>query len=271
MRHGIVGMTKREPTAPATPPDQKSQERARIASERNAERPQRVEVAFRVEDGVAQVDAPHSDRKGFYATLLDAFGTSSPTFVEQEIMRLDWALRNSGEATAGAGKFNAALAAIDGSQPQNEQDAMLVAQMAATHALAMEFIGRTRRAATTEQLHAFGALATRLLRTFTMQTEALAKVKRGGEQTVRVEHVYVYPGGQAIVGVQTTAARGPGAQLEIDGRPGEPLDPRAIAIAPGAALPGEDAGRDALPAGGGGGTEEMPAARGRAGKRRATR
>jgi hypothetical protein len=25
------------------------------------------------------------------------------------------------------------------------------------------------------------------------------KLKRGGEQTVRVEHVHVYPGGQAIV------------------------------------------------------------------------
>ena len=33
-----------------------------------------------------------------------------------------------------------------------------------------------------------------------MQIEALAKLKRGGEQTVRVEHVHVYPGGQAIVG-----------------------------------------------------------------------
>jgi hypothetical protein len=56
---------------------------------------------------------------------------------------------------------------------------------------------------------AYGALATKPLRTFTMQTEALAKLKRGGEQTVRVEHVHVYPGGQAIVGaVSTQRAQG---------------------------------------------------------------
>ena len=36
-----------------------------------------------------------------------------------------------------------------------------------------------------------------------MQMEVLAKVKRGGEQTVRVEHVHVYSGGQAIVGALT--------------------------------------------------------------------
>jgi hypothetical protein len=37
-------------------------------------------------------------------------------------------------------------------------------------------------------------------RTFTAQTEALTKIKRDGEQTVRGEHVHVYPGGQANVG-----------------------------------------------------------------------
>jgi len=46
------------------------------------------------------------------------------------------------------------------------------------------------RRGTPEQMQAHGALATKLLRTFTSQTEALAKIKRGGEQTVRVEHVH---------------------------------------------------------------------------------
>jgi hypothetical protein len=36
-----------------------------------------------------------------------------------------------------------------------------------------------------------------MLRTFTAQTEALAKIRRKGEQTVKVVHVY--PGGQAVV------------------------------------------------------------------------
>jgi hypothetical protein len=66
--------------------------------------------------------------------------------------------------------------------------------------LAMDMLGRARRAETLEWMQAQGALATKLLRTFTAQTEALAKLKRGGEQTVRVEHVHVYHGGHAIVG-----------------------------------------------------------------------
>ena len=40
-----------------------------------------------------------------------------------------------------------------------------------------------------------------------MQVEALAKLRRGGEQTVRVEHVHVYPGGQAVVGNVTHHGR----------------------------------------------------------------
>ena len=46
----------------------------------------------------------------------------------------------------------------------------------------------------------YGNVASKLLRTYTAQVEALAKLRRKGEQKVRVEHVHVHPGGQAIVG-----------------------------------------------------------------------
>jgi len=39
-----------------------------------------------------------------------------------------------------------------------------------------------------------------LLRTYTAQVEALARLRRGGEQRVIVQHVNVNEGGQAIVG-----------------------------------------------------------------------
>ena len=77
---------------------------------------------------------------------------------------------------------------------------MLASQMVVTHRLAMDMLGRVRRADLLVQAEALGALATKLLRTYTMQMEVLAKLKRGGEQTVRVEHVHVYSGGQAVVG-----------------------------------------------------------------------
>ena len=95
---------------------------------------------------------------------------------------------------------------------------------------------RTKRAEFIDHLHAFGALATKLLRTYTMQTEALAKLKRGGEQTVRVEHVHVYPGGQAIVGAVSTQRAEGGVADERGNQADGAIDARAIAFAPGAAL-----------------------------------
>ncbi len=43
--------------------------------------------------------------------------------------------------------------------------------------------------------------ATKMLRTFTAQMEALKRYRTGGQQKVTVEHVHVNQGGQAIVGV----------------------------------------------------------------------
>jgi hypothetical protein len=45
-------------------------------------------------------------------------------------------------------------------------------------------------------------------RTFTTQLEALKKYRSVGDQTVRVEHVTVNEGGQAIVGNVTTGGGG---------------------------------------------------------------
>jgi hypothetical protein len=155
---------------------------------------------------------------------------------------------------------NAALAAIDGTRPENEMGAMLASQMAATHSLAMDMLGGTRRAGTTEQLQAHGALATKLLRTFTSQTEVLAKIKRGGEQTVRVEHVHVYQGGQAIVGaVSNRKGEGGGCDEKGSQAYGTQVQ-RAISAASGPALLGSNQIRDALPEAGGERQEAVPAA-----------
>jgi hypothetical protein len=56
----------------------------------------------------------------------------------------------------------------------------------------------------------------KLLRTYTAKVEVLAKLRRGGEQTVRVEHVDVHPGGQAIVGNVTP---GGGATVKTEDPP----------------------------------------------------
>src|SRR6202020_2856167 len=117
------------------------------------------------------------------ARIAEARQRNAADFVHAELSRLP------GEQT----EINAALAAIDGTRPENELAAMLASQMVVTHGLARDMLGRIRRAALLVQAGAIGPRATKLLRPYTMQMEVLAKLKRGGQQTVRVQHMQVYP------------------------------------------------------------------------------
>ena len=192
-------MTRKQNSKSSDRPSSSPRTIARIAEAklRNAARPERPALEYKLEGATTF----HTDIAPDVAEiLLDAFGTTSKDFLASELNRLSNSQLSAGQLHTAQTEMNAALAAIDGTRPENEMTAMLASQMAATHSLAMDMLGRTRRARTPEQMQAHGALATKLLRTFTAQTEALAKIKRGGEQTVRVEHVHVYSGGQAIVG-----------------------------------------------------------------------
>ena len=87
-------------------------------------------------------------------------------------------------------------------------------------ALALRYLGpRTRRAEMLQKFEANGNMATKFLRTFAVQMETLARVRRGGKQKVNVEHVHVYPGGKAAVGtfVQQQPGGG-GGEFEIEGQ-----------------------------------------------------
>lgn len=174
-------------TAPLAVPTERAKARAAEAVERNAKRPVRPQVSAETKEGKVRSNGPsHSDGRAWQETMLDAFGTTSLEFISAELQRLSETARNAGEAVSEQGDLNAAVAAIAGVKPENEIEAMLVAQMAATHALAMKQLGHTRRAEILVQQDSHGSLAVKLLRTFTMQAEALSKLKRGGEQTVRV-------------------------------------------------------------------------------------
>jgi hypothetical protein len=82
---------------------------------------------------------------------------------------------------------------------------MLAAQMVSCHSQAMEFLRLALlNRSSAEHAKILSTIANKFLRTYVLQMEALSKYRRKGEQTVRVEHVTVNAGGQAIVGqVQT--------------------------------------------------------------------
>ncbi len=138
-----------------------------------------------------------------------ALGTRSADFANTEVERILFAMTPRDGMPTEA-QLNAAVAVLNGARPRDEIEAMLASQMAVTHALAMDMLGRVKQSPTVPYMETCANLATKLQRTFVAQVEALSKLRRGGEQKVRVEHVHVHAGGQAIVGAVTQAAPGGG-------------------------------------------------------------
>ncbi|MDT7535381.1 hypothetical protein OVY48_18390 [Sphingobium sp. SA2] len=166
------------------------------ASKRMEARRTRVCVKVEINDRIGFTTKPAD---GFHPKMMpvqvgDAFGTTSQAFVDQMMGNLATYFHISDERRA-TRDINAALAVLDGMKPDNEVEAMLLTQMVATNDAAMRCLATIGDGLNAEM---WANLATKLMRTFTAQTEALAKLRRKGEQTVKVVHVY--PGGQAVVG-----------------------------------------------------------------------
>lgn len=98
-------------------------------------------------------------------------------------------------------KNNNALSILYGIKPKDELESMLAMQMIGVHNLAMEFMARANyKEQTPIGVDANVNRATKLLRTYTAQIEALNRYRGNTQQKMTVEHVHVHEGGQAIVG-----------------------------------------------------------------------
>ncbi|MCP4613350.1 MAG: hypothetical protein GY845_32060 [Planctomycetes bacterium] len=96
---------------------------------------------------------------------------------------------------------NNALSILNGIQPQDEIEGMLAVQMIGVHNMAMDCIHMAMRTKRVDHMHFKINGATKLLRAFAAQMEALKKYRSRGQQRIVVEHVNVNEGGQAIVGI----------------------------------------------------------------------
>ena len=143
---------------------------------------------------------PDGQAREWWQRLKDAFGTASSAFVEASLYQLIAAARLPGSGICEIA-VNASLAFIEGAKPQGEVECALVMQMACTHSAAMSVLGTFAGA------HGYGrdvplkaSAAARLMRAYATQVEALRRLRNGGSQVVRVEHVHVNQGGQALIG-----------------------------------------------------------------------
>ena len=234
----MVKSPVRPPAPPA--PDKVEAEQITRSIARTLARRRRCHWQVSNGKGGVRLDTPHNDRNGFSARFMDAFGTTSPEFVGRLTQQIaSMAIPFGGDQPSGE-TINAALAFVDGIEPANEVEAMAAVMLYATNELALSILNRARRAETAPDLQLMGNLAAKLTRAATAQMEALAKLRRGGEQTVRVEHVHVHAGGQAIVGNVT---RGAGGGELLEDQSHEPF----ISGASLASVLGIDAARDAVP------------------------
>jgi hypothetical protein len=90
---------------------------------------------------------------------------------------------------------------IEAAAPKNEIEGALAVQMACTHSASMAVLAKLDAAFGTERrIAALASAAARLMKAFAMQLEVLRRLRSGGHQYVRVEHVHVNEGGQAVIG-----------------------------------------------------------------------
>jgi len=89
---------------------------------------------------------------------------------------------------------------IEAAAPMDEIEGALALQMACTHAAAMAVLAKLDIAFATERrIAAFGSTAARLMKAYATQVEVLRRLRHGGHQVVRVEHVHVNDGGRAVI------------------------------------------------------------------------
>ena len=110
--------------------------------------------------------------------------------------------------------LNFMLSVVKGIEPRDRIEAMLAAQMAATHNATMTFARRLNHVETIPQQDSAERAFNKLARTFATQVEALKRYRSVGEQTMRVGQVTVSEGGQAIVGNVASGGRGASEKTE---------------------------------------------------------
>ena len=95
---------------------------------------------------------------------------------------------------------------INALNPKDHIEGMLAAQMITTHNMIMQCFRRTVGMFDDGQFDVLKIgndtlnLANKLMRTYTMQMEALNRYRGKGQQKMTVEHVHINSGGQAIIG-----------------------------------------------------------------------
>jgi hypothetical protein len=232
------------------------QKAAQRVGARREGRPFSPRVSINYEDDTHPVTSfKHADKATASAVFMDAMGISEPIFA-------NWYLRQViNVVTVGnksdADRIDEMIAGVAAMRPRDETEAMLIAQMIATHDLAMTFVRRLKYVENIPQQDSAANALTKLTRTYAAQMTALKHYRTGGEQRVIVQRVDVREGGQAVVGVVNSGKGGEGPERNGGKSHAKQIpDARSAAV-----LCDVEAEREAVPSSGGAWPADLPNAR----------
>lgn len=134
----------------------------------------------------------------YQAAMWEATGASDPGFASFIFTQTIAAMHGSVDKVLEYA--NMVINTFQSFFPQDEIEGMLVAQLIALQAQAMEFMARSISNQSAPMIDANVNRSNKLLRLHHETLEALIKYRKKGTQTMVVQHVHVNQGGQAIVG-----------------------------------------------------------------------
>lgn len=154
----------------------------------------------RVNSDYSRPYPPDGDPSPWWDRLKAALGTTSSDFVNATLVQI----QNASRLPCGGiseMSVNAVLAFIEATRPKNEVETALAIQMACTHAVTMAVLSRVGGAyGSGRQVAMMAAAASKLLRSYAIQLESLRRLRTGGSQFVRVEHIHLEPNARAVIG-----------------------------------------------------------------------
>jgi hypothetical protein len=164
----------------------------------------------------------------------------SDGLMNHTIGRLAAIMRNHGTNQPTDNELDFGIKSFLGLDPSNTAEVLLCTQMVGIHEVAMSMLTRAKMADGLPQMAESGTLAIKLFGMFERQFATLQKSRQPKQIVeVRHEHRHIHAHGTPLPGARVVG--------QIEGQPYGTNDPRALALAPGTALPGEDAPADLVP------------------------
>lgn len=197
--------TRRKPKAqplPAVPYEPTAKDVRAVAAfnERKEQAPANVNLKLVSQsDGKATYCVDYPDQHTGQVHLMTALGVTDTHLCTKLVTDIAHLAVCQGKHASEA-DLNEMFSVVRGIGPTDAVEVMLAVQMAAVHQASIQAARRLGQADTLDQQDSASSMLNKLMRTFTMQVEALKRHRSAGDQKVVVEHVHVYPGGQAVVG-----------------------------------------------------------------------